>query len=332
VRAVVITKHGPPSVLQVQERPDPPLGPGEVRVDVAAAGINFADVMARMGLYPDAPKPPCVIGYEAAGTVLELGDGVNALTPGQRVVAGTKFGGYASQVVVRAGDVVPLPDELTFEQGAAIPVNYATAWAGLIRFGALERGERVLIHAAAGGVGIAATQIAKRAGAEVYGTASPSKHERIRELGVDHAIDYTRAGWERDVPRMDLILDALAGKSFRTSFSLLRPGGRLVAFGASSLVSGQRRNIVTALRTVVRMPRFNLIKQMSESKAVIGLNMLTLWKDRQTLAPWIAPLAEMIADGTIKPVVAGAFGFEEAGAGHTMITERRNVGKVVLVP
>ncbi|HEX4563543.1 MAG TPA: zinc-binding dehydrogenase [Solirubrobacteraceae bacterium] len=332
MRAVVITKHGPPSVLEVQERPDPPLGPGEVRVDVAAAGINFADVMARMGLYPDAPKPPCVIGYEAAGTVLELGDGVTSLMPGQRVVAGTKFGGYASQVVVPAVDVVALPDELTFEQGAAIPVNYATAWAGLIRFGALERGERVLIHAAAGGVGIAATQIAKRAGAEVYGTASPGKHERIRELGVDHAIDYTRAGWERDVPRMDLILDAVAGKSFRTSFSLLRPGGRLVAFGASSLVSGQRRNIVTALRTVVRMPRFNLIRQMSESKAVIGLNMLTLWKDRQTLAPWIAPLTEMIADGTIKPVVAGAFSFEEAGAAQTMITERRNVGKVVLVP
>jgi NADPH:quinone reductase-like Zn-dependent oxidoreductase len=332
VRAVVITKHGPPGVLEVQERPDPPLGPGEVRVDVAAAGINFADVMARMGLYPDAPKPPCVIGYEAAGTVLELGDGVSALTPGQRVVAGTKFGGYASQVVVPAGDVVPLPDELTFEQGAAIPVNYATAWAGLIRFGALERGERVLIHAAAGGVGIAATQIAKRAGAEVYGTASPSKHERIRELGVDHAIDYTHAGWERDVPPMDLILDAVAGKSFRTSYALLRPGGRLVAFGASSLVSGQRRNIITALRTVVRMPRFNLIKQMSESKAVIGLNMLTLWKDRQTLAPWIAPLTELIADGTVKPVVAGAFSFDEAGAAQTMITERRNVGKVVLVP
>jgi NADPH:quinone reductase-like Zn-dependent oxidoreductase len=332
VRAVVITKHGPPSVLAVQERPDPPLGAGEVRIDVAAAGVNFADVMARMGLYPDAPKTPCVVGYEAAGTVLELGEGVNGLTHGQRVVAGTKFGGYASQVVVRAGDVVPLPDGLTFEQGAAIPVNYVTAWAALIRYGAVEPGERVLIHAAAGGVGIAATQIAKRAGAEVYGTASPGKHERIRELGVDHALDYTKSGWERDVPPIDVVLDAIGGKSFRTSYSLLRPGGRLVAFGASSLVSGQRRNIITALRTVARMPRFNLIKQMSESKAVIGLNMLSLWKDRETLEPWIEPLREMLDDGTIKPVVAGDFSFEEAGAAHTMITERRNVGKVVLVP
>jgi NADPH:quinone reductase-like Zn-dependent oxidoreductase len=332
MRAVVITKHGGPGVLQVQEQPDPQLGPGEVRIDVAAAGINFADVMARMGLYQDAPKTPCVVGYEVAGTVLELGDGVNGLTPGQRVLAGTQFGGYASQVVVPADDVVPLPDRLSFEQGAAIPVNYATAWAALIGYGTLQRGERVLVHSAGGGVGIAATQIAKRAGAEVVGTASPSKHERIRELGVDRAIDYTRPGWERDAGTFDVILDAVGGKSFRTSYSLLRPGGRLVAFGASSVVSGERRNIPAALKAVVRMPRFSMLKQMAESKAVIGLNMLTLWKDRGTLEPWIAPLQGMLDDGTVAPVVAGAFSFEDAGAAQTMIVERRNVGKVVLTP
>src|SRR3954454_3592603 len=197
MRAVVITKHGGPGVLEVQEMADPELGPGEVRIDVAAAGINFADVMARMGLYQDAPKTPCVVGYEVAGTILELGDGVEGLTPGQRVFAGTQFGGYASQVVVPAADVVALPDELSFEQGAAIPVNYATAWAGLIGYGSLQPGERVLVHSAGGGVGIAATQIAKRTGAEVYGTASPGKHERILELGVDRALDYTGPGWER---------------------------------------------------------------------------------------------------------------------------------------
>ena len=332
MRAVVITKHGGPNALQVQDRPDPPLPPGEVRIDVAAAGINFADVMARMGLYQDAPKTPCVVGYEVAGTVLELGEGVQGLTPGQRVFAGTQFGGYASQVVVPAGDVVALPDGLSFEQGAAIPVNYATAWAGLIGFGSLQPGERVLVHSAGGGVGIAATQIAKRSGAEVYGTASPGKHERILELGVDHALDYTREGWERGLPKFDVILDAVGGKSFRTGYDLLRPGGRLVAFGASAVVSGQRRNLLTALRTVIRMPRFNMIKQMSESKAVIGLNMLTLWKDRGTLEPWIAPLSEMLHDGTVKPVVAGVFSFDEAGDAQSMITERRNVGKVVLVP
>jgi NADPH:quinone reductase-like Zn-dependent oxidoreductase len=332
MRAVVITKHGGPGVLEVQEQADPEIGPGEVRIDVAAAGINFADVMARMGLYQDAPKTPCVVGYEVAGTILELGDGVEGLTPGQRVVAGTQFGGYASQVVVTASDVVPLPDGLSFEQGAAIPVNYGTAWAGLIGFGSLQPGERVLVHSAGGGVGIAATQIAKRTGAEVYGTASPGKHARCEELGVDHAIDYTQGGWERGLPKFDVILDAVGGKSFRTGYDLLRPGGRLVAFGASAIVSGQRRNLVTALRTVIRMPRFSMIKQMSESKAVIGLNMLTLWKDRGTLQPWIGPLQEMLDDGTVKPVVAGDFSFEDAGAAQTMITERRNVGKVVLTP
>jgi NADPH:quinone reductase-like Zn-dependent oxidoreductase len=336
MRAVVITKHGGPGVLEVQERPDPQLAPDQLRIDVAAAGINFADVMARMGLYQDAPKTPCVVGYEVAGTILELGDGIAEthphLMPGQRVFAGTQFGGYASQVVVPASDVVPLPDELSFEQGAAIPVNYGTAWAALIGFGSLQPGERVLVHSAGGGVGIAATQIAKRTGAEVYGTASPGKHARCEELGVDHAIDYTQSGWEQGLPKFDVVLDAVGGKSFRTGYDLLRPGGRLVAFGASAVVSGQRRNLLTALRTVIRMPRFNMIKQMSESKAVIGLNMLTLWKDRGTLEPWIAPLREMLDDGTVKPVVAGDFSFEDAGAAQTMITERRNVGKVVLVP
>jgi NADPH:quinone reductase-like Zn-dependent oxidoreductase len=332
MRAVVITKHGGPEVLQVQERPSPTCGEGQVRIDVAAAGINFADVMARMGLYPDAPKTPCVVGYEVAGTVLELADGVEGLSVGQRVLAGTMFGGYASEVVVGASDVAPLPDGLSFEQGAAIPVNYATAWAGLVGYGNLQRGERVLVHSAGGGVGIAATQIAKRAGAEVYGTASPAKHERCRELGVDQVLDYTRPGWERGLPKFDVVLDAIGGSSFRRSYDMLRAGGRLVAFGVSTLVSGERRNLITAARGVVRMPRFNMIKQMSESKAVIGLNMLSLWKDRGTLAPWIEPLRQLMDDGTIEPVVAGAFSFEQAGAAQSMIVERRNVGKVVLSP
>jgi NADPH:quinone reductase-like Zn-dependent oxidoreductase len=332
MRAVVITKHGGPGVLKVQERPDPVLGPGEVRIDVAAAGINFADIMARLGFYPDAPKTPCVVGYEVSGTILELGEGVGDLNHGQRVVAGTEFGGYASQVVVPADAVVALPDGLTFEQGAAIPVNYGTAWMGLVGFGSLRPGERVLIHAAAGGVGIAATQVAKRQGAEVYGTSSPGKHARISELGVDHPLDYTTAGWERNLPQFDLIMDAIGGKSLRRSYELLGGGGRLIAFGASGVVSGERRNPIAALRTALRMPRFNLIKQMSASKAVIGLNMYTLSQDERRREQVSAALRELLDDGTIDPVVAGSFSFEEAGAAHNMITERRNVGKVVLTP
>jgi len=225
MRAVVITKHGGPGVLEVRERSDPELGPGQVRIAVAAAGVNFADVMARMGLYPDAPKPPCLVGYEVAGTVLELGGGVGGLSHGQRVVAGTMFDGYASQAVVPADDVIGLPEGLTFEQGAAIPVNYATAWAGLLGYGSMQPGERVLVHSAGGGVGVAATQIAKRHGAEVYGSASPGKHERIRELGVDHAIDYTVSGWEKGLPSFDLVLDAIGGRSSGAATRCCAPAG-----------------------------------------------------------------------------------------------------------
>ncbi|MDQ4041557.1 MAG: zinc-binding dehydrogenase [Actinomycetota bacterium] len=333
MRAVVLTRHGPPEVLAVQERPAPerPLG-GQVLVDVRAAGINFAETMARVGLYPDAPKPPCVLGYEVAGVVAAVGAGVEGLSEGDRVMAGTRFGGYAEQVVVNAPDAVPLPDEMSFEQGAAVPVNYATAWAGLVHYGSLQPDERVLVHAAAGGVGIAAIQIAKRHGAEVWGTASPSKHDAIAALGCDHPVDYRTAGWEKDLPPFDVVMDAIGGRSFRVSYDLLRPGGRLVAFGASAVSSGEKRNLVSALRTVVRMPRFNLVKQMSESKAVIGLNMLTLWDENKTLDPWIEPLRALLDDGTIAPVVAEAFPFAQAPEAHRMLAERRNVGKVVLVP
>ena len=333
VQAVEIIKHGGPDVLKVAERTDPALRPGWVRIDVAASGVNFADVMARIGVYPDAPKPPCIIGYEVAGTVIGLGEGVEEFTHGQRVLAGTRFGGYASQVTVPERDCVELPERLSFEQGAAIPVNYATAWAALVGYGSLRPGERVLIHSAGGGVGIAATQLARRFGAaEIYGSASPAKHARVRELGVDHVLDYKDVAVGAALPRFDVILDPLGGHSLRTSYNLLRPGGRLVGFGASGVVSGGKRNLVSALRTLARMPRFSLVKQMSESKTVIGLNMLTLWKDRETLEPWIDPLRELLDDGTIQPVIAGTFSFEEAGAAHDMLTQRRNIGKVVLVP
>ncbi len=333
MRAVVITRHGPPEVLAVQERPEPRPSRGEVVIEVRAAGINFADLMARIGVYPDAPKPPCVVGYEVAGEIAALGDGVDdALHVGQRVIAPTRFGGYAERAAARSDGVVPLPDELTFEHGAAIPINYATAWEALLRAGSLQRGERVLIHAAAGGVGIAATQIAKRTGAEVWGTASPGKHDAIRGFGVDHPIDYTQAGWERQVPKLDLVMDAIGGASFRRSYRLLRAGGRLVCFGASGLVSGESRNLVAAAKTALRMPRFNLIKQMSDSKAVIGLNVLTLWDEFQSAGRWRIPLSEMLADGTIRPVVSESFSFDRAPDAHRFIGERRNVGKVVLVP
>jgi NADPH:quinone reductase-like Zn-dependent oxidoreductase len=333
MRAVVITGHGDPSVLQVQERPDPAPGPGEVRVAVRAAGVNFADTLARTGMYADAPKPPMVVGYEVAGDIAEVGDGVDPGRVGERVMAGTRFGGYAEQVVTKAADAIPLPAALSYEQGAAIPVNYATAWAALHGYGSLQAGERVLVHAAAGGVGISALQLAKAAGAEVHGTASPGKHARLAELGLDRAIDYRQDGWWRGLPSYDLVLDAIGGRSFGISYNLLRPGGRLVAYGASSVQPGAKRSLRHALPQAARMFRgFDLIKQMSDSKAVIGLNMLRLWDDRGTLEPWIAPLSGALADGTVAPVVHAAVPFDRAAEAHRIIAARENVGKVVLVP
>ena len=333
MRAVVITQTGGPEVLQVQQRPDPQPGRGEVLIDVHAAGVNFADLLARMGLYPDAPKLPAVVGYEVAGVVAALGEGVaGSIAVGQRVVAPTHFGGYAERAVAQADGVVDIPDALDFEAAAAIPIAYATAWEALVRLGDLRSGERVLIHAAAGGVGIAATQLAKRLGGEIWGTASAGKHDAIIGFGVDHALDYTRAGWHRSLPSFDVILDSIGGASWRRSYKQLRAGGRLVCYGASSVMSGEKRNLIAAGRMAASMPRFSPLRLMGDSKSVLGLNALRLWDEFGSAARWREPLREYLADGTIQPVLARAFGFEQAGEAHRFISERRNVGKVVLVP
>src|SRR3954447_20561563 len=222
-------------------------------VDVEAAGINFADTLARIGLYEDAPKPPCVVGYEVAGTIEAVGAGVDPARVGQRVMAGSRFGGYAERVDVGADDAIPLPEALSFEQGAAIPVNYATAWAALHGYGSLRAGERVLVHAAAGGVGIAAIQLAKAAGAEIHGTASPGKHARLAEFGVDQAIDYRKDGWWKGLPPYDVVLDAMGGKSLKRSYDLVRPGGRIIAYGFSAMLQGEKRSLRTALPQLLPM-------------------------------------------------------------------------------
>src|SRR4029453_3739253 len=314
MKALVVTEHGPPDVMSVQERPDPEPGVGEVRIRVRAAGVNFADLLARVGLYPDAPKPPRVVGFGVAGDVDALGEGVDGFEVGQRVMAPCRFGGYAQLAVAKAETVLPLPDGWSYSEGASMPVTYATAYAGLIRFGGLRAGERVLIQAAAGGVGIAATQIAKLVGAEVYGTASPSKHDAIRGFGVDHPVDYRTHDVVDEVRRIsgeerpiDLALDAIGGRSFKQSFALLRPGGRLVCFGASEVQAGERRSPLRALRVLAQMPRFNPLKLMRESKSVIGLNMLTLWDERESIDDLLEPLRDWIEAGALRPVIAQEF-------------------------
>jgi NADPH:quinone reductase-like Zn-dependent oxidoreductase len=337
VRALVLKKQGPPDqALELQDWPEPEPGPGQVLVEVRAAGINFADVLARMGLYPDAPKTPCVMGYEVAGTVAAVGPEVDGFPVGDRVVAATHFGGFAERAVADVPNVLRLPDGWTFEQGAALPVNYGTAYAALVLMANVRRGETVLVHMAAGGVGIAALQILKTLGAEAIGTASAPKHDAIRAQGAAHTIDYRNQDVAEEVKRItegrgaDVVLDALG--EFRQSYKLLRAGGRLVMYGASNIAGGERRNLLRAAREVARMPRFNPLRLMSHSKAAIGLNLLTLWDDRGSLEVVTAPLGEMLEQGKINPVVAESFPFDRAADAHRFIQERKNIGKVVLTP
>jgi NADPH:quinone reductase-like Zn-dependent oxidoreductase len=343
MRAVVITKHGGPEVLRVEERPDPPVGAGEIRIAVKAAGINFADMMARSGVYPDAPPLPAVVGYEVAGEVESVGDGVRKYKVGDRVLAGTRFGGYAELVSVPAeGQVLKLPDALSFEQGAAFPVNYATAYAGLIMMGGLRKGDRMLIHAAAGGVGIAAIQIAKDVGAEVFGTASASKHAAIVEQGCDHPIDYRSTDFAKEVARItngegvDVIMDAIGPSSFKRSYRSLRPGGRLIMFGLSEVQTGEKRDIPALVKGLARMPGATIpwwksLALMNENKGIFGLNMLKWW-DTEGLDRALNPLDKYLQKGKLVPVVAESFPFERAGEAHRYLGEGRNIGKVVLTP
>ena len=337
MRAAVLPRNGGPEVFEIQDRPEPSIGPGRVRVRVHAAGINFADLMARQGLYPDAPDLPAVLGYEVAGEVDEVGDDVAGFRPGDRVMAACRFGGYAEIVAVRERDLIPLPEGWSFEEGAALPVVYGTAYASLVSFGNLRSGERLLIQAAAGGVGIAATQIGKLLGAEIYGTASGSKHDAIREFGVQHPIDYREKDFADEVRRIageespiDLIVDGIGAKSWKDGYRLLRPGGRLVMIGASSFVSGEKRNLPRAAVNMAKVPRFNPIKMASESKSVIGLNMLRLWDARGSLDEWTEPLGQWLDQGLLRPVVAETFPLERVADAHRYMGERKNVGKVVL--
>lgn len=336
MRAVVISRHGGPEVLAVRELPDPAVEPGRVRIEVRAAGINFADLMARSGLYPDAPPLPSVVGYEVAGIVESVGEGVESWAPGDRVMAGTRFGGHAELCTVAARDVLPLPAGMSFEQGAAVPVNYGTAYAGVVLMGGLREGDRLLVHAAAGGVGIAATQIGKHLGAELYGTASASKHDAVRGFGIEHPIDYHSQDFVKEIRRitgekkpLDLVMDAVGGNSFRKSWSLLRAGGRLVAFGVSESGGGERREIAKALKMLATSPVFPVLSMMRDSKSVIGLNMLEL-QDTKGLSDYLQPLTALMGQGVVDPVVAEAFPVDQAADAHRYLSERKNIGKVVL--
>ena len=338
MRQVWITQRGGPEVLKVREAADPVPAEGEVRIRVAAAGVNFADVLARMGLYPDAPALPAVVGYEVAGTVDAAGAGVDGFRVGDRVGALTRFGGYADVVCVPAAQAFAIPAALSFQKAAAIPVTYLTAWLMLVHLGCVRAGDRVLVHAVAGGVGQAAVQICQWRGAEVIGTASAGKHARLREMGVAHCIDYRTQDFEAEVRRLygkggvDIALDAVGGESFKKSYRCLGPLGRMYIFGVSSFAPGRTRSIVAALRGLASMPRFSPIGMMNTNRGVHGVNLGHLWHRVELLRDILREVVGLVEDGTFDPVVDQVFPLDRAADAHARLQDRQNFGKVLLAP
>jgi NADPH:quinone reductase-like Zn-dependent oxidoreductase len=324
--------------MKVEERPDPVPAKGQVLIRVKAAGLNFADILARQGLYPDAPPKPCVVGYEVSGIIEAAGDEGDQSLVGKPVIAMTRFGGQAELIAVSSRQVFDKPDQLSFEQGAAIPVNYLTAWALLIVMGGLKKDEAVLIHNAGGGVGLAALDIAKHIGAATYGTASAGKHSFLKERGLDHAIDYRNQDWLPVLKELtqgrgvELAIDPLGGSSWKKSYRALRTTGRMGVFGMSTASASGIRGKLRALKAVMQTPKFHPLGMMSRNKGVFGLNLGHMWGEGEKVAGWTKEIMRGVQEGWIQPHVDRTFSFDQIADAHSYMEERKNIGKVVLVP
>jgi NADPH:quinone reductase-like Zn-dependent oxidoreductase len=338
MRQIVTTRNGGTEVLQVQEAADPKPRAGEVVVAVKAAGLNFADILARQGLYPDGPKKPCVMGYEVAGTVASVGAGVDSSIVGLPVVAMTRFKGQAEKVLVLEPQLFEKPEALSFAQAAAIPVNYLTAYALLVAMGGLRKGESVLIHNAGGGVGLAALDIAKHIGAVTYGTASPAKHDFLKQRGLDHAIDYRTQDWLPVLKELtegrgvELVIDPIGGAHWKKSYNALRHTGRLGMFGVSAASANGLTGKLKLVKAALQMPRFHPLGLLNKNRGVFGLNLGHMWNEQEKVMDWVAALMQGVSEGWIKPHVDRTFSFAEAGEAHAYMEARKNIGKVILVP
>jgi len=338
MRQIVTTANGDIDVLKVQEKPDPTPRDDEVVIRVRAAGLNFADILARQGLYPDGPPKPCVMGYEVSGVVDSVGKDVNKSFVGKSVMALTRFGGQSEMIAVKATQMFEKPEKLTFEQAAAIPVNYLTAYALLVVMGSLHEGESVLIHNAGGGVGLAALDIAKKIGVVTYGTASQGKHKFLTERGLDHPIDYRNQDWQPQLMQLtngrgvDLIMDPIGGAHWKKSYNALRHTGRLGMFGVSTASANGISGKLKMLKAVVQMPRFHPLGLLNKNRGVFGLNLGHMWHEPEKVALWMRDILRGVDEEWINPHVDQAFSFDDVGKAHRRLEERKNIGKVVLVP
>ena len=336
MKQMFIVGHGGPEKLQLRESSDPRPGGTEIRIRVKASGVNFADILARQGLYPDSPKIPCVVGYEVSGTVDDVGSGVDWSWVGRNVFTLTRFGGYSDVLVVPEKQVFAKPASLSHEQAAAIPVNYLTAWQLLVVMGSLKREESVLIHNAGGGVGLAAIDIARHIGATIYGTASSGKHAFLIQRGLHEAIDYRTKDWAVELDRLtngkgvELIIDPLGGTHWKKSYRALRSTGRLGMFGVSVATTSKLFGPFRLLPVGLGMPFFHPLALMSANKSVFGVNLGHVWHEAEMIAGWMGILLKGFADGWVRPHVDKSFSLAQAGEAHTYMEERKNIGKVVL--
>ena len=341
MRAMVVRRYGPPEVFEIKEVPDPQPKPGEAVIRVKAIGVNFADLLQRMGIYPGAPKPPFVPGIEIAGVVEKISEGGKSgegepLRIGDAVAAFTGFNAYAEWVAVPLGNVYRLPGGMPFEDAAAIPVNYLTAYHAMFVMGNLQPGDRILIHGAAGGVGIAAVQMARARGLTVFGTAGPAKQEYLRKMGVDHAIDYEKSDFVAMVRKyapdgIEMVMDPIGGKSFARSRDCLGPTGRLVVYGFSAAAGPDgKKSWVRGAQAMVQTPRFHPLQLMRDNHSVIGVNLGRMQSRGALLRGELAEIFKMYAAGKIKPVIGKTFPLAQAAEAHAYLHARKNIGKVVL--
>jgi NADPH:quinone reductase-like Zn-dependent oxidoreductase len=339
MRAVVVSRSGPPSVLRMEERPEPRPGPGEVRVAVRAVGVNFADVLSRLGVYAAAPEPPFVPGIEISGEVDAAGEGVERPRPGERVAGFCPFGAYAEKVVAPAAYLMPLAEEIGFEEGAALPVQYLTAWYGLEHLARIEAGETVLIHAAAGGTGRAAVELARNAGARIMATVgSPAKAEAVRAVApeatvIDYRGEELGRALEREPAggRLDVVMDSVGGRVFRAGWRALAPGGRYVLFGAAAAVRPGRLSRLGAFWRLLPMLAVNPLSMITRNRSLLAFNLFFL-ADRKTelLRSGMERLLTLRAEGAIRPEIGLTLPLERAAEAHERLQGRRTRGKVVL--
>jgi synaptic vesicle membrane protein VAT-1 len=336
MRALVNIKAGGTDVLQVQQRPDPMPQPGQLLVRVKRAGLNFADISARVGLYPDAPKFPMVMGYEVSGVVEALGSGVTGFSKGDRVVSMCRFGGQAELVAIPAAQVRRIRDDLTFDEAAALPVNALTAYHMLFWVAPIQPGMTVLIHMAAGGVGLLAIQLCKTIeNVTIIGTSSASKHDYLRAQGVHHCIDYRTQDYAKEVMAItqgkgvDRVLDALGGPDWEKGYNLLKPGGHLHAFGWANMVDGNKRNLLTVVSQFLKLKKYSPMELMDKNRGVSGTNMGHLWDQLELMGHHLDKVLELNAAGKLTARVDKVFPLEQAGEAHAYVQARKNIGKVL---